>query len=113
MNSRQKGARGEREWASYLTSLGCVARRGQQHRGGPDSPDVIHSLPGIHFEVKRVERFELEKSMAQAREDAPGGAIPVVATRRNRGEWIVCLEARHAIPALLALRGLWPPGDSG
>lgn len=92
-NSRQKGARGEREWAAYLRELGFAdARRGQQFSGSPDSPDVAGGIPGTHPEVKRVERLNLHDAMKQAVRDA-GHAIPYVAHRRNRGEWLVTLRA--------------------
>jgi len=93
MNSRDKGKRGEREWAEFLRSLGFAdARRGQQHRGGPDSPDVT-GVPGIHFEVKRTEALRLRDAMEQAATDC-GEALPAVAHRRNRDEWLVTIPAR-------------------
>ena len=51
VNSIRKGKHGEREAAKYLRSLGFDCRRGQQHAGGPESPDVV-GIPGIHIEVK-------------------------------------------------------------
>lgn len=92
-NSRQKGARGEREWAAYLRDLGFGdARRGQQFSGSPDSPDVAGGIPCTHPEVKRVERLNLHDAMKQAVADA-GDAIPYVAHRRNRDVWLVTLRA--------------------
>ena len=41
MNSRAKGARGERLWRDELRAQGFTARRGQQFSGSPDSPDVV------------------------------------------------------------------------
>ena len=55
INGRQKGAQGEREFATVLKDLGIEARRGQQFSGGKDSPDVVADLTGVHFEVKRVQ----------------------------------------------------------
>jgi Holliday junction resolvase len=93
-NSRSKGARGEREGRDQLRDAGFEARRGQQHAGGPDSPDVVcPDLPGIHFEVKRVENLNLHKAMGQAIRDA-ADCIPVVAHRRNRGDWMVTMRAQ-------------------
>jgi Holliday junction resolvase len=89
--SRRKGERGERELARVLTAEGFPATRGQQHRGGPDSPDVtVPSLPGIHFEAKRTERLSLYDAIAQARQDA-GDRLPIVAHRRNHCEWLAIL----------------------
>ena len=92
-NSNQKGKAGEREFANFLKSHGIEARRGQQFSGGGDSPDVVHSLPGIHFEVKRVEKFSLWDSIEQAETDRPEDYIPVVAHRKNRRDWVVVLYA--------------------
>lgn len=89
--SRRKGKRGERELARLLTAEGFDATRGAQHRGGPDSPDVVvPSLPALHFEAKRCERLNLYDSMAQARNDA-GNKLPVVAHRRNDHPWVAIL----------------------
>src|SRR6476619_427503 len=70
MNSRQKGKRGERQWRDELRANGYDARRGQQFSGSPDSPDVVcDALPWIHFEVKAVEKLNIEDAMEQARRD--------------------------------------------
>ena len=56
LNSRNKGAAGERELAEVLRANGFNdARRGVQFKGGPDSPDVVGFHPDWHPEVKRVE----------------------------------------------------------
>ena len=91
MNSRQKGARGEREWASVCRDHGySKARRGQQH-SGIEGEDVV-GLPCIHQEVKRVEKLNIEDAMVQARRDAHG-KIPIVAHRRNNECWKVTMDA--------------------
>lgn len=90
INSRQKGAAGERELASYLRERGFDARRGQQFRGGADSPDVV-GLPGWHIEVKRTEKGNPYDWLDQAVNDA-GGNLPVVCHRRNRRDWIAVLR---------------------
>jgi Holliday junction resolvase len=93
MNSREKGKRGELEAAHFLTDQGFPARRGQQFSGSPDSPDLIcESLPGIHFEVKRVQRTDLYAWIVQAKADA-GGKMPVVLHRKNDSRWLVILDA--------------------
>ena len=90
MNSRQKGARGERDARDALKKvLQCEARRGQQFSGGKDSPDVVHDIHGVHIEVKRVETFNAYKAMEQAIRDAGDGNIPVVMHRRNGEEWLL------------------------
>lgn len=91
MNSRQKGARGERELASKLREYGYEARRGQQYSGASGDPDVI-GLPGIHIECKRVERLNLEDAMVQSKRDARQGEIPTVMHRKNNCEWLVTMR---------------------
>jgi len=94
VNSRRKGVRGELEWAEFLRNQGIDARRGQQYSGSPGSPDVFSSVDEvIHWEVKRVEHLNLDKAMLKARGDAGDGRIPVVAHRKNNGEWLVSLPA--------------------
>lgn len=95
MNSRQKGKRGELEWAEYLRAGGIDARRGCQFSGSPDSPDVVTGLDDrFHFEVKRVEALNVNEAMAQAEADCgEGGRMPVVAHRRNRTPWLVTMRA--------------------
>ncbi len=94
VHSLNKGKQGEREWAHWLnTNLNCNARRGQQYAGGHDSADIFdEAMPDIHWEVKRVERLDLEKAMAQAAHDA-FQKIPVVCHRKSRGEWMVTFKA--------------------
>jgi Holliday junction resolvase len=94
MNSRSKGKRGELQAAAYLRSLGFAsARRGAQHRGGTDSPDVLaDELPGVHIEVKHragidLGTAELDNAMTQADTDAGPDREPVVMWRRNRIAW--------------------------
>lgn len=91
MNSRQKGARGERELASKLRDYGYESRRGQQFSGANGDPDVI-GLSGIHIECKRVERLNIEDAMAQAKRDARENEIPAVFHRKNHCEWLVTME---------------------
>lgn len=102
MNSCQKGKRGERAWRDELVAHGYIARRGRQFSGSPDSPDVIcPDLPGFHFEVKLVERLNVTQAMAQAVADA-GEKTPVVAHKRNRGDWLVTLGASDWFKMLAA-----------
>jgi len=93
VNAREKGKRGERQWRDELRAEGYAARRGQQFSGSPDSPDVIsEDLPWIHFEVKAVERLNIEDAMSQARRDC-GGKVPIVAHRRSFRPWLVTMTA--------------------
>lgn len=99
-NSRAKGCRGERELAANVREHGYTARRGQQYSGGGDSPDVVTDIPGLHIECKRVEVFNLYKSLAQAKRDA-AGKVPVVAHKRNRKDWVAVLNWNDFLNLLL------------
>ncbi len=93
INSNAKGKTGEREFANFLKPFFPGARRGQQFKGTPDSPDVI--VPGLeqfHFEVKRTESLSLYPTMEKAREDA-GDATAILAHRRNGKEWLIVMYA--------------------
>ena len=93
INSRDKGARGEREWAARLQELtGKPTRRGCQFAGGQDSPDVVGGIEGLHGEVKYTERFSIYKAMKQAIQDA-GTNTPYVAFRSNNEEWLIIIRA--------------------
>jgi Holliday junction resolvase len=93
MNSNQKGKRGERQWRDELRAQGYAARRGQQFSGSPDSPDVVCDELPFHFEVKVVQRLNIYDAMIQAIADSGGRKIPVVAHKRNHGEWRVTMRA--------------------
>lgn len=91
MNSRNKGAEGERALAAELRRHGFEdARRGCQYKGGADSPDVI-GIPGIHIECKRVERLNLTEAYAQSYRDSAPGEIATVMHKKNREPWMVTL----------------------
>ena len=91
INSRQKGAKGEREIASKLRDYGYDCRRGQQYSGMNGDADVV-GLKGIHMEVKRVERLNLEDAMTQSIRDAREGELPAVFHRKNNCEWLVSMR---------------------
>ena len=90
MNSRRKGAEGERELANELRKLGYDAHRGVQYKGGQDSPDVV-GIDGFHIECKRVEKLNIEDAMKQSERDA-GDNVPLVIHRKNREEWKVTMR---------------------
>ena len=91
MNSRQKGAAGERELAKKLREYGYDCRRGQQYSGANGDADVI-GLPGIHIECKRVERLNIDDAMLQAIRDRREGEYPAVFHRKNNHEWLVTMR---------------------
>ena len=91
MNSRQKGARGERELANILKGYGYKeSRRGQQYCGSNGDADVV-GLPRIHIECKRVEALNIYKAMEQAQSDRKEGEKPAVFHRKDRKPWLVTM----------------------
>lgn len=90
MNSRNKGAKGERELARVLKQYGYDCRRGQQYCGANGDADVV-GLPGIHIECKRVERLNIQDAVDQAKRDRKDSEIPAVFQRKNNCEWLVTL----------------------
>ena len=96
--SKRKGKLGELEASKELNrALGIEARRGQQFCGGSDAPDVITSLPQVHFEVKRCESFRLWAALEQATSDAGAGQVPVVLHRANHQPWVVILRLENLL----------------
>lgn len=93
INSRSKGAAGERELAKILKQYGYDTRRGQQYCGANGDADVV-GLPHIHIECKRVEKLNLYDAMAQAISDAKADEMPAVFHRKNRCEWLVTMKLK-------------------
>lgn len=92
INSKQKGKRGELEIVRALKNYGYDARRTAQYCGNTgDAADVV-GLPGIHIEVKRVERLNLSETMTQAIRDARSGEAPAVFHRRSNAPWMVTMR---------------------
>lgn len=94
--SRDKGARGEREWAHFCREQGYNCYRTAQYRGNTGAAGDVEGLPGIHIEVKRTEALRPWDYMTQAIHDAAesgSGAVPVVAWRRNGYPWLVIMTA--------------------
>ena len=94
VNSKQKGARFERQLASRFRELGYDARRTAQYCGNTgDASDVV-GLPGIHVEAKHQERMSLYEWMAQAKRDAKAGGkgfLPAVFHKKNNAEILVTM----------------------
>ena len=90
--SQRKGADGERELAAALRSYGYEIKRGGSLTFG-EVPD-LSGLPGVHIEVKRVERLNIAAAMEQAAKDAERfkDGASVVFHRRNRQPWLVTLR---------------------
>jgi hypothetical protein len=100
VDSRAKGARGEREFITrHLVPYWPHAARNldQYHE---DKRDAV-SVAGVHWQIKRVERLNLWAAIHQAELEAIGADLPVVAFRRNHSGWYCALDA-GAFVALLA-----------
>ena len=96
VNSKQKGARFERELSKIFQSYGYEnARRTAQYCGNTgDASDVI-GLPGIHVEAKMQERMRLYEWIAQAENDAGNKRVeplPSVFHKQSRKEILVTMR---------------------
>ena len=92
INSKQKGARYERELAKAFREYGFEeARRGVQYSGKQGEADDVVGLPYIHIEAKHVERLHLYEAIKQAERDANEDEMPCVFHRRNRTKTYVTL----------------------
>lgn len=109
VNSKRKGKVGELEASkAWAEAFRCEARRGQQFAGGADSPDIVHSVPGVHLEVKRTERLHLYDALEQAQSES-GGSCPVVLHRANNRQWVAIVPL-DALPELVTKLYLWLAG---
>lgn len=92
--SKARGKRGELSLVHALRDANFPeARRTAQYCGKAGTSDVI-GLPGIHVEVKNVERLNIWSALDQAKRDSladGNGDIPAVFFKRNRTEWYVAL----------------------
>lgn len=97
MNSKRKGKEGELEWCKFCHEHGFESvRRTAQFCGNTGEASDCVGLPGIHQEIKRVERLNIHEAMEQAVRDSDNavrGEIPIVAHRRNKAEWLVTMRA--------------------
>lgn len=96
INSKEKGARFERELASKFKEYGFEdSRRTAQYCGNTgDASDVV-GLPNLHIEAKHQEKMELYKWMQQAINDAEASgtdSIPAVFHKKNRADILVTMR---------------------
>lgn len=91
--SRNKGKRGELEIANLLKAAGFEkAQRTAQCKGNTGQAGDVEGLPGIHIEVKRVERLNLKAAYQQAVHDSKENGnnnIPAVFHRGSHQPWMV------------------------
>ncbi len=101
--SRDKGKRGEREAAKFLSSLLDIeAKRGVQFQGSPESPDVTGlEKMGLHPEIKRDETtvsLSMYRALQQALDDSgEDDRIPFVMSRRNGKQWVISFHACNLV----------------
>ena len=93
VDSRAKGCRGERNAAETLrdTFGWKSARRSQQFCGADSTADlIVEENPDIYWEIKRVQRLNVPKTMEKAKEDC-GRKTPVLMHRRNGEQWLLTI----------------------
>ena len=90
--SQRKGREGERELRDKLREYGYDVNCGDPLSFGT-VPDLV-GLPGIHVEVKRVERLNVPEAMQQAVRDSEKfqDGMPALFHRRNRQPWLVTIR---------------------
>ena len=90
--SQTKGKRGEEELSEILQEYGYPVERSPSQNYGT-APDIV-GLPGVHVEVKRVEKLNIDLAMQQAITDSERfhDGIPIVFHRKNRKPWLVTLR---------------------
>ena len=104
--SRGKGKRVEKNACTALNEYlcGCNARRGAQHRGGPDSPDIVTEIAGLHWEVKGGQVTpDLYGALNQAARESSAYDVPVALLKRDREAFVVCCyvhDLREVVEAL-------------
>jgi len=103
INSRQKGAAGERELADQFHQMGFTAKRSQQHCGINSDSDVeVEELPGLLIECKRVQNLNLHAAMRHAQFDAlKKGKTPIICHRKNNTDWLVTVRLNELVPLVM------------
>lgn len=93
INSKQKGARFERELSKILREeYGYTdAHRAQQFCGSNGDADVVGVSDKLHIEAKHQEKMYLYDWINQAKNDAREGEIPAVFHKKNNAEILVTL----------------------
>jgi Holliday junction resolvase len=87
--SRTKGSSGELEVVHILKGHGYETWRTPNSGAFTHSRGDIRGMPGLHWEIKRQERLEMDKWTAQAEADCASTDMPLVAYRRSRQPWRV------------------------
>lgn len=114
INSKQKGKRGEREFAAFCREQGYDCRRTQQYCGNTgDASDVV-GLPGIHIEVKRPKQITygyIVDALQQAERDSKEGELPIVAYKEDYGKWHIAMYTHRFYQLYRSVNdALWSKG---
>ena len=104
--SRDKGARGEREWRDEIIAnmpvFAETVRRGSEQRTPGLQVCDVEGVPNIWFEVKRTSaRAPIMPGLRQGEEDTDGRTV-VVASRVDRDDWVVSMRASSWFPMFSA-----------
>lgn len=102
LNSWAKGKNGELDFINKVLRPYWPKAARNIDQFGEDKRDVL-AVEGVHFQCKRTEKLNIWAALKQAESEAIGPDLPVVAFRRNRGQWYCALPADELI-ALLRLR---------
>lgn len=96
-SQQHKGVAGERELAAILGKYGYICDRGGSYSMG-EVPDLT-GLPGVHIEVKRVEKLNVVEAMEQSIRDSERmkDGMPALFHRRNRKPWLVTMRLEEWI----------------
>lgn len=92
VNSRAKGVRGEHQVRDLFRVVGIEAKRGQQHAGGAESPDVVTEIPWLHIESKLCRAPALHKYLEQSERDAGLDKMATVFWRPNGKKWLAVMD---------------------
>ena len=92
INSKKKGSHGELEFSHECEKYGLegVHRTAQTNGKLEHSLADCEGLDGIHIEVKRVEKLNIDNALDQAIRDTSTKKekkLPVVFHRKNRSKW--------------------------
>lgn len=90
--SQRKGRAAELELSRILQGHGIPAAPGKPVSFG-ETPDIT-GIRGVHAEVKRTERLNIQEAMNQAIRDSKkfNDGTPVLFHRRNRSPWLATMR---------------------
>lgn len=93
INSKDKGARFERQVAGMFKDYGYEAFRTAQYEGKTGDCADVEGVPYIHIEAKHQEKMKLYDWIAQAvRDSQKKGNKPVVIHKQNNKEVLVTMR---------------------